>query len=288
MGKSVLLVAATLGAGLVTSGGPTSAGEIPAARVPTGFVVNRAAPDGSVRFPMFATHDERGRLFVAESSGLDPLRRDSRRNAQLPRQRCWRTATATAASSHFTRLRRRSGLPDGPGSRRRQPLRRQPARPRRRWRMPTATVTQADRRTVILTGFGHTDNGSLHGLTFGPDGRLHMTMGVPDGYRLAMPDGSYLVGTSGALLRCRPDGSRPEAVCRGFVNLVEVIFLPGGDAIGTDNWYQLPADGFRDAPGSKWSMAACISTSLDSAKRTPPADHRRPAATPWPGSRPWP
>jgi hypothetical protein len=29
---------------------------------------------------------------------------------------------------------------------------------------------RADRRTVILSVFGHTDNGCLHGLTFGPDG----------------------------------------------------------------------------------------------------------------------
>jgi hypothetical protein len=29
---------------------------------------------------------------------------------------------------------------------------------------------RADSRTVILSGFGHTDYGSLHGLTFGPDG----------------------------------------------------------------------------------------------------------------------
>src|SRR5262249_34869456 len=75
---------------------------------------------------------------------------------------------------------------------------------------------RADRRTVILTGFGHKDNGSLHGLTFGPDGWLYLTMGSPDGYRIKRDDGFFLEGESGALIRCRPDGSRPEVVCRGF------------------------------------------------------------------------
>ena len=64
-----------------------------------------------------------------------------------------------------------------------------------------------DKRTILLAGFGHTDNGSLHGLVFGPKGWLYLTMGEPDGYHLKRPDGSVSEGKSGALLRCRPDGS---------------------------------------------------------------------------------
>jgi putative heme-binding domain-containing protein len=74
-----------------------------------------------------------------------------------------------------------------------------------------------------------------------------MTMGTPDSYRLATADGTHLEGKSGAWIRCRPDGSDSEVVSRGFVNLVEIAFLPGGDAIGTDNWFQEPAGGIRDA-----------------------------------------
>lgn len=87
---------------------------------------------------------------------------------------------------------------------------------------------RADQRTVILTGFGHTGNGSLHGLRFGPDGWLYFTTGEPDSYRLKRLDSSVLEGTSGALLRCRPDGAGVEVVSRGFENLVEIVFLPSG------------------------------------------------------------
>src|SRR5436309_12841859 len=40
-------------------------------RVPDGFVIEQVASEPDVRFPMFAAFDDRGRLFVAESSGLD-------------------------------------------------------------------------------------------------------------------------------------------------------------------------------------------------------------------------
>src|SRR5262245_6766189 len=110
---------------------------------------------------------------------------------------------------------------------------------------------RADKRTVILTGVGAKDNGSLHGLTFGPDGLLYMTMGSPDGYKLRRADGSLLQGESGALIRCRPDGSHPEVLCRGFENLVEVVWTARGEAIGTDNWFRdanaRGSGGLRDA-----------------------------------------
>src|SRR6185503_19212104 len=49
-----------------------AAAEAPRApRAPPGFAMSLAAGDPEVVFPMFAAMDERGRLFVAESSGLD-------------------------------------------------------------------------------------------------------------------------------------------------------------------------------------------------------------------------
>jgi len=212
--------------------------------VPADFTIARAAPTNALRYPMFATFDERGRLFVAESSGKDlyaelqKLTRDCRvsvledsdgdghfeqsrvfaDNLVFPMGLAWRDGKLYVADPpNLVALTDTDG--DG----------------------------RADKREVLLTGFGHTDNGSLHGLMFGPDGWLYLTMGQPDGYRLKRADGSVVEGKSGALLRCRPDGSDVQRLARGFENLVEVVFLPGGEIIGTDNWFHLPQDGVRDA-----------------------------------------
>jgi len=216
----------------------------PGFSLPPDFVIQRVAGEPEIQFPMFACLDERGRLFVAESSGLDlyeelqKLTRKCRISVLEDRDDDGRFERAGVFADQLV-------FPMGLV-----------------WRDgklyaadPPDLVTledidgdgRADKRTAILSGFGHTDNGSLHGLTFGPDGWLYLTMGQPDGYKLKRADGSFLEGKSGSLLRSRPDGSEVEVVCRGFENLVEIEFLPAGEIIGTDNWFLWPTDGQRDA-----------------------------------------
>src|SRR5262245_47310327 len=50
---------------------PRLSAAAPVHRVPPGFVIEQVAAAPDVVFPMFAAFDDRGRLFVAESSGLD-------------------------------------------------------------------------------------------------------------------------------------------------------------------------------------------------------------------------
>ena len=107
------------------------------------------------------------------------------------------------------------------------------------WRMrDTDGDGVANTHEAVHTGFGIRTalrGHDMHGLVIGPDGRLYWSIG-DRGYRVARPDGSEIVDTkSGAVFRCRPDGSELEVFCRGLRNPQELAFNEWGDLFTGDN-----------------------------------------------------
>src|SRR5882762_9033158 len=214
-----------------------------APKAPEGFSIQKVSPTETT-FPMFATFDDRGRLFVTESSGLD-LYAELQQQTRKCRIRLLEDKDNDGVYETQTIFKDELVFPMGIAYRDGKLY--VPDPPDLLILEDTNNDNIADKQTKILSSFGHTDNGSLHGLTFGPDGLLYMTTGNPDGYKFALPNNQTLQGESGALIRCNADGTNPEVICRGFENLVEIVFMPSGQIIGTDNWFQRPSGGKRDA-----------------------------------------
>lgn len=106
----------------------------------------------------------------------------------------------------------------------------------------------ADQRQTLLSGWVLNVNAnSLIGPFKGPDGWLYMTSAI-EGFEVTTQEGEHLVGETARMWRVRPDGSDLEWVAAGGMNNpVELTFTPAAEVIGTQTFYVLPQRGLRDA-----------------------------------------
>ena len=98
--------------------------------------------------------------------------------------------------------------------------------------------TRAETRTEISRGYGVRFNFTghdLHGLTFGPDGKLYFSVGDRGATVKTKEGGVISVPDSGAVLRCNPDGSQMELVMTGLRNPQSLAFTENGDLLTGDN-----------------------------------------------------
>lgn len=200
-------------------------------RVPDGFTVEKVAGPPLVHRPIMAGFDDRGRLYVADSAGVNARIADLVEN---PPHRIVRLED-TDGDGAFDRnvvFAERITFPMGA-------LWHEGAlfvcAPPSLWRFrDTDGDGKADERTELVTKFGSNGNGaSIHGPALGPDGRIYWADGR-HGHEIRRPDGTLMKGKAARIFRCRPDGTEIEVVCGGGMdNPVEIAFAATGEAFAT-------------------------------------------------------
>ena len=97
---------------------------------------------------------------------------------------------------------------------------------------------KAETRSEISRGYGVRFNFTghdLHGLIFGPDGKLYFSNG-DRGAHAKGPDGTLAdTPDEGAVYRCNPDGTQLEVFARGLRNPQSLAFTENGDLLTGDN-----------------------------------------------------
>ncbi len=223
----------------------TIASELDGLKVPEGYTIERAVDPGMISYPMFASFDGDGRLFVFESDGSSPssvdmlkkppyhirLLEDTNGDGIFDKSKIFADSLSFPKGGVFYNGSLYvSSSPD----------------------LLRLTDTDgdgvADKREVILTGWVLNSNAALLGGPFmGPDGWLYLT-DARRGFDITTKEGQNLKGNSARIWRCRPDGTGLESMAGGgFDNSIELAFMPSGETVGTMTYFIDPQAGMRDA-----------------------------------------
>lgn len=214
--------------------------------MPDGYEVSVAAGPDLVDFPMFATVDETGRMFVYESIGhVYKKTKDALNNPQF-RIKLLTDTNGDGTYDKSTIYADKVGFPQG-GVFYKGSLYATSAPDLIKF-TDTDNDGVADKREVILSGWVLNVNAnSLVGPFMAPDGWLYMTSAIM-GFDVTSKEGKRIKGKTGRIWRVRPDGSGLEWISAGGMNNpVELAFTEASEPIGTETYFTDPQAGLRDA-----------------------------------------
>jgi putative membrane-bound dehydrogenase-like protein len=225
--------------------------------VPPGFVAERIVGPPLVEHPMFACFDEQGRLFVADSLGINPK---GEQIDQKP-EHVIRLIESTHDDGRFDKsivFADKLTYPEGVLWHDGAVF---TAAPPNVWRLEdTKGAGVADKRTILVTGYVHTGVADeLHGPSLGPDGRIYWGCGRFH-HKIQQPGGKVLwEGRAPLIHRCRPDGQDLEVVCGAQGNPVKMAFSAEGEPFACGTWSRADLEN-RNAqfPGRQDVIIHCL------------------------------
>ncbi|MEK6246984.1 MAG: HEAT repeat domain-containing protein, partial [Planctomycetales bacterium] len=247
----------------------------PAIDVPDGFTLELVAGPPLVKHPMLAAFDDRGRLFVAETDGIN-LRKD---DLMKTKNRFIRMLEDTDGDGKFdksTIFADKMVMPEGalwhdgalyvisaPWL----------------WKLEdTDDDGVADKRTKLVGEFELNGNPNLTGPYLGPCGRIYFTGGA-FGYDLVDAGGRRLgKGNSAGVFSCRADGTDLQIHGQGTINPVEVMFSPEGELFTTVAIFD--GNGGRHDALTHW-IEGCLTTTVYGTPLLPKTEHPIPAVCRW-------